>query len=89
MRTINNIEYNILYKAKWIFKNNQTVRIFYRSRDFLSTSRLKALFWWWVRRLLSDEEEHVRNMYNMALDLENGDNLCIDLPPDLGNGVDK
>ena len=28
-------------------------------------------------------------MYNMALDLEKGDNLCIDLPPNLGNGVDK
>ena len=39
---------------------------------------------------MSDEEEHVRNMYNIALDLEEGgDNLCIDLPPHLGNGVDR
>jgi hypothetical protein len=30
-------------------------------------------------------------MYNIALDLEeeSGDNLCIDLPPHLGNGVDR
>ena len=35
------------------------------------------------------EEEHVRNMYNIALDLTDGDNLCIDLPPDLGNDVNK
>jgi hypothetical protein len=41
------------------------------------------------RREVSDEEEHVRNMYNIALDLEDGDNLCIDLPPSLGNGVDR
>jgi hypothetical protein len=43
------------------------------------------------RRELSDEEEHVRNMYNIALDLEEegGDNLCIDLPPHRGNGVER
>ena len=28
-------------------------------------------------------------MYNIALDLTDGDNLCIDLPPDLGNDVNK
>jgi hypothetical protein len=28
-------------------------------------------------------------MYNIALDLEDGDNLCIDLPPSLGNGVER
>ena len=28
-------------------------------------------------------------MYNMALNLENRDNICMDLPPNLGNGVDK
>ena len=32
----------------------------------------------------------MRNMYNIAMDLEEGaDNLCIDLPPHLGNGVDR
>ncbi len=41
------------------------------------------------RRDLSDEEEHVRNMYNIALDLEDGSNLCIDLPPELGNNISR
>jgi len=41
------------------------------------------------RRDLSDEEEHVRNMYNIALDLEDNTNLCIDLPPELGNDISR
>jgi len=51
-------------------------------------SSLRAL----DRRELTDELEHERNMYNIALDIE-GDqgqvehNLCIDLPPDIGQGM--
>ena len=43
----------------------------------------------YLRRYLSDDEEHLRNMYNIALDLEEGEHLCIDLPPDLGNDVQR
>ena len=28
-------------------------------------------------------------MYNIALDLEDGSNLCIDLPPELGNNISR
>jgi len=58
---------------------------FYSGYILHCDSSLRAL----DRRELSDEEEHVRNMYNIALDLTDGDNLCIDLPPDLGNDVNK
>lgn len=58
---------------------------FYSGYMLSCDSSLRAL----DRRDLSDEEEHVRNMYNIALDLEDGDNLCIDLPPALGNDVNS
>jgi len=58
---------------------------FYSGYIINCDSSLRAL----DRRDLSDEEEHVRNMYNMALDLEEGDNLCIDIPPELGNDVNR
>ena len=36
------------------------------------------------------KEEHLRNMYNIALDLgADEENLCIDIPPDVGNDVTK
>ena len=42
------------------------------------------------RREMSDEEEHFRNMYNIALDIgEEDDNLCIDIPPEVGNDVNR
>ena len=47
-------------------------------------SSLRAL----DRRELSDEAEHDRNMYNIALDLPGEEeNLCIDIPTDMGNDV--
>lgn len=58
---------------------------FYNGYILNCDSALRAL----DRREMSDEEEHTRNMYNIALDLEEGDNLCIDLPPHLGNGVER
>jgi histone-lysine N-methyltransferase SETD7 len=49
-------------------------------------SSLRAL----DRREMSDEEEHERNMYNIALDIgEEDQNLCIDLPPDLGHDLSR
>ena len=40
------------------------------------------------RRELSDAEEHDRNAYNIALDLGGDEeNLCIDIPPDMGGDV--
>ena len=42
------------------------------------------------RRELTDEEEHERNAYNIALDLGGEEeNLCIDIPPDMGGNVSK
>ena len=40
------------------------------------------------RRELSDQAEHARNMYNIALDLPGEEeNLCIDIPTDVGTNV--
>jgi len=61
------------------------VLTFYSGYIINCDSSLRAL----DRRDLNDEEEHVRNMYNMAIDLEDGENLCIDLPPELGNDVKR
>eukprot|EP00092_Neocalanus_flemingeri_P018569 GFUD01020106.1.p1 GENE.GFUD01020106.1~~GFUD01020106.1.p1 ORF type:complete len:349 (-),score=99.52 GFUD01020106.1:8-1054(-) len=59
---------------------------FYSGLIIYCESSLRAL----DRRELSDEEEHFRNMYNIALDIgEEDDNLCIDIPPDLGNDVKR
>ena len=59
---------------------------FYSGLIINCDSSLRAL----DRRELSDEEEHYRNMYNIALDLGEGqDNLCIDIPPDTGSDVTK
>ena len=42
------------------------------------------------RRELTDDEEHERNAYNIALDLGGDEeNLCIDIPPDMGGDVTK
>ena len=42
------------------------------------------------RRELTDDEEHERNAYNIALDLGGEEeNLCIDIPPDMGGDVTK
>merc|ERR1719481_755531 len=46
-------------------------------------SSLRAL----DRRELSDQAEHDRNMYNIALDLGQEENLCIDIPTHMGNDV--
>jgi histone-lysine N-methyltransferase SETD7 len=47
-------------------------------------SSLRAL----DRRELSNDAEHERNMYNLALDLPGEEeNLCIDIPTDMGNNV--
>merc|ERR1711971_1336962 len=43
-------------------------------------SALRAL----SRMEFTDEEEHVRNMYNIALDTKDSENLCIDIPPRAG-----
>ena len=57
---------------------------FYSGLIINCESSLRAL----DRRELSDEEEHQRNMYNIALDLPGEEeNLCIDIPPDMGNNV--
>lgn len=48
-------------------------------------SSLRAL----DRTEYSDEEEHHRNMYSLSLGLEDEDNYCLDLPPELGNDVNK
>jgi len=62
------------------------VLAFYSGFIIYCESSLRAL----DRRELSDEEEHVRNMYNIALDIgDEDDNLCIDIPPDMGNDVNK
>ena len=62
------------------------VLAFYSGLVIYCESSLRAL----DRRELSDEEEHVRNMYNIALDIgEDDDNLCIDLPPEMGNDVNR
>jgi len=59
---------------------------FYSGLIINCESSLRAL----DRRELSDEEEHLRNMYNIALDLgADEENLCIDIPPDVGNDVTK
>jgi hypothetical protein len=48
-------------------------------------SSLRAL----DRRELTDRAEHERNMYNIALDLPGEEeNLCIDIPTDMGNNVE-
>ena len=42
------------------------------------------------RRETTDSEEHERNAYNIALDLGGDeDNLCIDIPPELGSDATK
>ena len=42
------------------------------------------------RREISEQSEHERNMYNIALDLPGEEeNLCIDLPLDLGGDVEQ
>jgi len=62
------------------------VLAFYSGYIINCESSLRAL----DRRELSDAEEHVRNMYNIALDLGGDEeNLCIDLPPDMGGDVTK
>jgi len=62
------------------------VLAFYSGLIIYCESSLRAL----DRRELSDEEEHVRNMYNIALDIgDEDDNLCIDIPPEMGNDVNK
>jgi len=62
------------------------VLAFYSGLIIYCDSSLRAL----DRRELSDEEEHVRNMYNIALDIgDDDDNLCIDIPPEMGNDVNK
>jgi len=62
------------------------VLAFYSGLVIYCESSLRAL----DRRELSDEEEHVRNMYNIALDIgEEDDNLCIDIPPEMGNDVNR
>jgi len=63
------------------------VLAFYSGLIISCESSLRAL----DRRELSDEEEHVRNMYNIALDIgeEEEDNLCIDIPPEIGNDVNR
>ena len=62
------------------------VLAFYSGLVINCESSLRAL----DRRELSDEEEHERNMYNIALDLGlEEDNLCIDIPPELGADVTK
>jgi len=59
---------------------------FYSGLIIYCESSLRAL----DRRELSDEEEHFRNMYNIALDIgDDDDNLCIDVPPEMGNNVNK
>jgi hypothetical protein len=59
---------------------------FYSGLVIFCESSLRAL----DRRELSDEEEHFRNMYNIALDIgEDDDNLCIDIPPEMGNDVNR
>lgn len=62
------------------------VLAFYSGLIIYCESSLRAL----DRRELSDEEEHFRNMYNIALDIgEEDDNLCIDIPPEMGNDVNR
>jgi len=62
------------------------VLAFYSGFIIHCESNLRAL----DRRELGDELEHERNMYNIALDIgEEDQNLCIDLPPELGNDVTK
>ena len=62
------------------------VLAFYSGLIIYCESSLRAL----DRREMSDEEEHVRNMYNIALDIgEEEDNLCINIPPHMGNDVHK
>jgi len=62
------------------------VLAFYSGLIIYCDSSLRAL----DRRELTDEEEHVRNMYNIALDIgDDDDNLCIDIPPEMGNDVNK
>ena len=59
---------------------------FYSGLIINCESSLRAL----DRRELSDEEEHERNMYNIALDLGGEDyNLCIDIPPEMGLDTTK
>ena len=62
------------------------VLAFYSGLIINCESSLRAL----DRRELSDEEEHERNMYNIALDLGGeDDNLCIDIPPEMGSDSSK
>jgi len=62
------------------------VLAFYSGYIINCESSLRAL----DRRELSDAEEHERNMYNIALDLGGDEeNLCIDIPPDMGGDVTK
>ena len=62
------------------------VLAFYSGLIINCESSLRAL----DRRVISDEEEHERNMYNIALDLGGEeDNLCIDLPPEMGTDSTK
>ena len=62
------------------------VLAFYSGLIINCESSLRAL----DRRVISDEEEHERNMYNIALDLGGEeDNLCIDLPPEMGKDSRK
>lgn len=58
---------------------------FYGGYMISCNSSLRAL----DRKEYSDEEEHHRNMYSLSLGLEEEDNYCLDLPPELGNDVNK
>jgi len=61
------------------------VFLFYSGYIISCDSSLRAL----DRRVLSAEEEHVRNMYTLAFGLKEADDLCIDVPPELGNDVNR
>ena len=39
--------------------------------------------------MLSAEESHIRDMYYMELDIELEHELCIDLPFELGNDINR
>jgi len=58
---------------------------FYGGYMISCNSSLRAL----DRQEYSDVEEHQRNMYSLSLGLEEEDNFCLDLPPELGNNVAK
>jgi len=58
---------------------------FYGGYMISCNSSLRAL----DRQEYSDVEEHQRNMYSLSLGLDEEDNFCLDLPPELGNDVAK